>query len=234
MKGAVNDFLGNSMFFGIFISIAGYELGLLMKRKWKFAIFNPLLIGSILTISVMLLFDVKVEDYNKSGNYLSYLITPATVCLAVPLYKQIEILKKNAIAIIFGIIAGVLSSMGSVLGLCMIFKFTHEQYVTLLPKSITTPIGIAVSEELGGYATITAAIIIITGIIGNVLAETLCRLFRLVEPVAKGIAIGSCSHALGTVKAIEIGEIEGAMSSLSIAFSGLVTAVSASFFAMLY
>lgn len=232
--GAITDFLGNSLFFGMFISIAGYEIGLLMKKKWKLAVMNPLLIGIIITISVMLLFGVSVEKYNNSGIYLNYLLTPSTVCLAVPLYKQIEVLKKNAFAILFGIFAGALSSMGSVLGLCVLFGFTHEQYVTLLPKSITTPIGIAVSEELGGFVTITAAVIIITGIIGNVLAESLCRLFRLTNPIAKGIAIGSSAHALGTVRALEIGEVEGAMSSLSIAVSGLITAIGASFFAMLY
>lgn len=166
------------------------------------------------------------------AKYLSYLLTPATVCLAIPLYEQLEQLKKNAKAIAAGILSGVLSSLVSVLALAAAFGLSHEEYVTLLPKSITTAIGMGVSEELGGIVTITVAVIIVTGVLGNIIAELVCKIFRIHEPVAKGIAIGSASHAIGTAKAMEMGEVEGAMSSLSIAVSGLLTVIGASVFAM--
>ena len=173
--------------------------------------------------------DLKAVDGAK---YLSYLLTPATVCLAIPLYEQMEALKKNIKAILAGILSGVLTSLTVVLALALIFNLNHKMYVTLLPKSITTAIGMGVSEELGGAVTITVAVIIITGVLGNMLAETLCKLFHIEEPIAKGISIGSASHAIGTAKAMEMGDVEGAMSSLSIAVAGILTVVGASIYAM--
>lgn len=227
-------FIEDSLFFGLFISLLGYEIGVLMKRKWKIAIFNPLLVSISLIILLLKLCHISYGDYNSSAKYISYLLTPATVCLGVPLYEQMEILKKNAKAILCGIIAGVLASMGSVLGLSVLFGLSHEEYVTLLPKSITTAIGMGVSQELGGIVTITVAVIVVTGIVGNILAEGVCRLARIEEPVAKGIGIGSSSHAMGTTKAMEMGEVEGAMSGLSIAVSGLITVAGAALFANFY
>ncbi len=226
----MNEFMGNSLFFGVGISLLGYEIGLLLKKKWKLAIFNPLLISIVFVIGVLSLFDVQYETYEEGAKYLSYLLTPATVCLAIPLYEQMELLKQHKKAIFLGIISGVFTSLLSVLLLCTLFQFTHEQYVTLLPKSITTAIGMGVSKELGGIVTITVAVIIITGVLGNMIAETVCRVFRITHPVAKGIAIGTSAHAVGTAKALEMGEIEGAMSSLSIAVSGLLTVIGASIF----
>ena len=143
-------------------------------------------------------------------------------------------LKHNAAAVIVGILAGVLSSLGSVLGLAALFGFSHEEYITFLPKSITTAIGMGVSEELGGIVSITAGVIIITGVLGNILAEVVLKVFRITEPVAKGIALGTSAHAIGTAKAMELGEAEGAMSSLSIAVSGIITVDGAALFANLY
>ena len=165
---------------------------------------------------------------------ISYLLTPATVALAIPLYEQIEPLKKNWKAIILGIISGALTSAVCVLVMSVIFKLDHEMYVTMLPKSITTAIGMGVAEEMGGIVTITVAVIVVTGIFGNMTAESVCRLFKITEPVAKGIGIGSAAHAMGTTKAMEIGEIEGAMSSLSIAVSGIITVIVASVFSCIY
>ena len=165
---------------------------------------------------------------------MSYLLTPATVCLAVPLYEQLELLKNNVKAIMAGLISGVLTSLISILALAVVFGFSHEEYVTLLPKSITTAIGMGVSEELGGIVTITVAVIIVTGILGNVIGEHVFRIFRIEEPIAKGVALGSASHAIGTAKAMELGEIEGAMSSLSIEVAGLLTVLGASVFAGLW
>lgn len=162
---------------------------------------------------------------------ISYLLTPATVCLAVPLYEQLALLKKNLVAVAAGIVSGVLASMVSVLLLCKLFQLSHEEYVTLLPKSITTAIGMGVSEELGGIVTITVAVIIITGVLGSVIGEIVCKLFRIQEPIAKGLALGTAAHAIGTSKAMEMGPVEGAMSSLAIAVAGLLTVVSASVFA---
>ena len=228
----MSELMGDSLFFGVVVSVLAYQAGLWIKRKWKLAVFNPLLISIFLVIVVLLIFDVDYERYNEGAKYLSYLLTPATVCLAIPLYEQLEQLKKNAKAIAAGILSGVLSSLVSVLALAAAFGLSHEEYVTLLPKSITTAIGMGVSEELGGIVTITVAVIIVTGVLGNIIAELVCKIFRIHEPVAKGIAIGSASHAIGTAKAMEMGEVEGAMSSLSIAVSGLLTVIGASVFAM--
>ena len=222
-----------SMFFGAFLSIGTYLLGMMIKRKFRLAICNPLLISIALTIAVLVLTGVDYGTYNESAKYLSYFLTPATVCLAVPLYQQLEQLKSNWKAILGGILSGVLTSLVTILVLAKLFGLGHAEYVTLLPKSITTAIGMGVSEELGGYVTITVAVIVITGVFGNMIAEAVCRLFRIREPIARGIAIGSAAHAIGTARAMEMGEIEGAMSSLSIAVAGLLTVVGASFFAPL-
>lgn len=227
----MREFISGSLFFGMFISILGYEAGLLIKKKWKLAILNPLLISVLMVMLFLVLTGIDYDSYNSSAKYLSYLLTPATVCLAVPLYRELAQLRRNARAIAVGVVAGVLTSLGSVLLLCTLFGFTHEQYVTLLPKSITTAIGMGVSEELGGIVNVTVAAIIITGILGNMMAEAVCRIFRIQEPVARGLAIGSASHAIGTVKAMQMGEIEGAISSLAIAVAGIITVVGASIFA---
>lgn len=230
----MENFLNNSVFFGVFLSLAAYGTGLFIKNKFKLAIFNPLLIAIIIVIAFLKLAGIKYSIYNDGAKYISYLLTPATVCLAIPLYRQVSILKKNWKAVMAGVTTGVLSSMGSVLLMSMLFGITHEQYVTLLPKSITTAIGMGVSEELGGITVITVAVIIITGVIGNIIAVPVCKMFHITEPVAKGIGLGSSAHAIGTVKAFEMGEMEGAMSSLSIAVSGLITVLMASLFAKFY
>lgn len=221
----------NSLFFGAAISLLAYEVGLLLRKKFKKAIFNPLLIGILCVIGVLSIFHIEYDSYNVGGQYISYLLTPATVCLAVPLYEQLSLLKKNLVAVAAGIVSGVLASMVSVLLLCKLFQLSHEEYVTLLPKSITTAIGMGVSEELGGIVTITVAVIIITGVLGSVIGEIVCKLFRIQEPIAKGLALGTAAHAIGTSKAMEIGPVEGAMSSLAIAVAGLLTVVNASVFA---
>ena len=229
----MKPFFETSVYFGVVISLAAYEIGRLLKRKFKLAVFNPLLIAILLTIGALFLLGVDYESYMGGAKYISYLLTPATVCLAVPLYEQTSLLKKHVKALAAGIASGVLASVTSVLILSKLFALSHEQYVTLLPKSITTAIGMGVSAELGGAVTITVAVIILTGILGNVIAEGLFRLFRIREPVAKGLALGTAAHAIGTAKALEIGEVEGAMSSLAITVCGLVTAATASFFAQL-
>lgn len=220
-----------SAFAGVALSLVAYYIGVFLKKKLKLAIFNPLLVSILITVIVLIVGTVDYDTYNESAKYLSWLLTPATVCLAIPLYEQVELLKEHYVAVFLGIISGVLTSMGVVLVLAKLFSLSHKEYVTLLPKSITTAIGMGVSEELGGYVTITVAVIVITGVLGNILAELVLKIFRITEPVSKGIATGSAAHAIGTAKAMEMGEIEGAMSSLSIAVSGILTVIGASVFA---
>ena len=192
---------------------------------------TTLLISIICTILFLFGTGISYDTYNDGAKVLTWLLTPATVSLAIPLYEQWELLKSNAKAVLAGIISGVITSLVTVLLLSMALGLSHEEYVTLLPKSITTAIGMGVSEELGGYVTITVAVIIITGVIGNILGEFICKIFRIKEPISKGLAYGTASHAIGTAKAMELGEIEGAMSSLSIAVSGILTVLFATVFA---
>lgn len=223
-----------TLFFGVAVSLIGYEIGMLLKRKLQRAVFNPLLISILFVMLVLNTFQIDYAIYYEGAKYLSYLLTPATVCLAIPLYEQLLLLKKNSKAIFAGILAGVAASMGSVLALAVLFRFTHTEYVTMLPKSITTAIGMDVSKELGGITAITTAVIIVTGILGNMLADSLFRFFRIEEPIARGLALGTSAHAIGTARAIELGEVEGAVSGLAIAVSGVITVVGASLFAHLY
>ena len=226
----MHSLLEQSVFFGVAVSIAAYEAGSLLKKKYHSALFNPLLLSVAATIVLLVLFRIDYDTYYEGAKYLSYLLTPATVCLAIPMYEQLELLKKNLKAVMVGILSGVLMSLGCILVMAIVFGLNHETYVTLLPKSITTAIGMGVSEELGGYVTITVATIVITGVLGNIIGEGLCKLFHIEEPIAKGVALGTASHAIGTARAMEMGEIEGAMASLSIAVAGLLTVAGASVF----
>lgn len=226
----MNGFTESSVFFGAVLSLAAYGAGALLKKKFRLAVFNPLLIAAVLIIAFLSITKINYEAFADGAKYISYLLTPATVALAIPLYKQFSLLKRNTAALAAGIISGVLSSFLSVAAMAVIFKFSHEEYVTFLPKSITTAIGMGVSEELGGYVSISAASIIITGILGNITAEFIFKIFRIRDPIAKGIALGTASHAIGTAKAMELGETEGAMSSLAIILSGILTVAGAMLF----
>lgn len=227
----MNDFFQNSMFAGVVLSLIAYLIGTMLKKKLKLGIFNPLLISIVISIIVLLIGKIDYDTYNEGAKYLSWLLTPATVCLAIPLYEQWELLKRNYKAVLCGLFAGTVTSLTTVFILSKLFGLSHEEYVTLLPKSITTAIGMGVSEELGGYVTITVAVIIITGVFGNIFGELICKLFKITEPISKGLAFGASSHAIGTAKALEIGEVEGAMSGLAIAVSGILTVALSSVFA---
>ncbi|WP_302669450.1 LrgB family protein, partial [Eubacterium sp. AF15-50] len=205
----MNDFFRESMFAGVTLSLVAYLIGTLLKKKFKLGIFNPLLISIVVSIVVLVVGKVDYYTYNEGAKYLSWLLTPATVCLAVPLYEQWGLLLKNFKAVMLGLVAGTITSLTTVLALALICGLSHEEYVTLLPKSITTAIGMGVSEELGGYVTITVAVIIITGVLGNIFGELICKIFKIDEPISKGLAFGASSHAIGTAKALEIGEVEG-------------------------
>lgn len=198
----MSNLFSESVFFGVFVSLTAYFIGALLKKKFRLGIFNPLLISIIVTIAVLLIFKVDYKTYNEGAKYISYLLTPATVCLAVPLYEQFEQLKKNWKAVFSGIISGMLTSLCCILLFAVVFDFDHQTYVTFLPKSITTAIGMGVSDELGGYVSVTVAVIIITGVLGNILADFVYKLFRIKDPIAKGVGLGSASHAIGTAKAL--------------------------------
>ena len=229
----MNALVQNCACFGVFLCLGAYFLAVRINRRWKSPLTNPLLLAVACIIAVLVLCRVDYTVFRDSAGPLSYLLTPATVSLAIPLYRQLEQLRRHARAIVLGVLSGVLTSSLSILAMSALFGLSHAHYVTLLPKSVTTAIGMSLSSELGGAAAITVTAIVVTGILGNCMAVFLCRLFRITEPVARGIAIGTASHALGTSKAIELGEVEGAMSGLSIAVAGLMTVVAAQVFAML-
>ena len=204
----MSNLFSESVFFGVFVSLTAYFIGALLKKKFRLGIFNPLLISIIVTIAVLLIFKVDYKTYNEGAKYISYLLTPATVCLAVPLYEQFEQLKKNWKAVFSGIISGMLTSLCCIFLFAVVFDFDHQTYVTV-------------------------AVIIITGVLGNILADFVYKLFRIKDPIAKGVGLGSASHAIGTAKAMELGEVEGAMSSLSIVISGILTVLGANLFSYL-
>ena len=219
------EFLRSSAVWGVVLTICAYALGTFLNRKTKAVWCNPLLLGSIFVIVFLSLSGIPYGDYKQNTSVMTYLLLPATVSLAVPLYEQWELLQKNVAAILAGISAGVITSIGCILLIALVFHLTPEIAVSLLPKSVTTAIGVDVSTELGGIPALTTVVIVLTGITGNLIAVGLCRLLRITDPIARGIAIGTCSHAIGTSKALEMGDVEGAMGSLSIAVAGILTAV---------
>lgn len=209
--------------FGVLISLVAFEIGLVVNRKTKIALFNPLLIAILIVIIVLKFSNISLDSYNQGGKIISFLLAPATVALAVPLYKNYLLLKKNAFPIIMGIISGSTISIVSIIVLSRLFNINSDLGLSLVPKSVTTPIGIEVSKQIGGIPEVTVAAIVITGITGSILAPYIFKLIKVKDKVAIGVAIGTTSHALGTSKAIEMGEVEGAMSGLSIGIAGLVT-----------
>ena len=230
----MSDLFLHSTFFGAFVTFLFYQAGTWLKKKTGFAIFNPILVAAVLIIVLLKVFRIDYEAYSSGAKYISYLLTPTTVCLAVPLYEQFELLKKHPAAIMAGIVSSVVTCILLTFAFSILFGLSHKEFVTFLPRSITTAIGIGLSEQLGGYVAITVVAIIITGIFGNISAEFVLKLFRVTDPIAKGVAIGSTSHAVGTAKAMELGEVEGAMSSLSIAVAGVLTVILSAFISGLY
>ena len=215
----------NSPLFGILLSLAAFETGVAISKKWKYSFLNPLLIANILIVGFLLATGISLESYNVGGDYISVLLSPATVVLAVPLYNQISKLKKFWKPILAGIFAGSITSMACVIVISKLIGLSDILMRSLLPKSITIPMGSVVSEQIGGIPSVTIISIVVTGITGAVTAPAICRICRIKHKVAQGIAIGTASHALGTTKAMEMGEIQGAMSSLSIGVAGLFTAI---------
>lgn len=219
----MNQLAQSSLYFGVLVSIGAYLFGIWLRKRTGLALFNPLLVAIVAVIAILAVFRIDYENYSRGASFLSYLLTPATVCLSIPLYQQLELLKRHTFAVMAAILAGVAGSAGSIYVMAAAFRLEHIHYVTLLPKSITTAIGMGVSEEAGGIVTLTVVSIIVTGILGNIVADWLFGACKIEEPMAKGLALGTAAHAIGTARALEMGEIEGAMSSLAIAVAGLLT-----------
>ena len=210
---------------GMALTLGAFALGTWLNKKTGQAIFNPLLLGSIFVIVFLSLVKIPYGEYKQSVSVLSYLLLPATVSLAIPLYEQWVPLKKNAAAVICGILAGSMTSMVCVIAMSWMLKLDPALSASLMPKSVTTAIGADVAQELGGISSLACALIVLTGIMGNLSAAALCKICKLRDPVARGVAIGTASHAVGTARALQMGRMEGAVSSLSIAVAGILTAV---------
>lgn len=217
------SFLTENLIFGLILSLAAFEIGIIICSKIKLPIFNPLLIAILLVICFLLIFNIDYDTYNRGGQFINMFLGPATVVLAVPLYKQINLLKKYFIPIFIGILVGSIISILSIILISNYIGFDSPITIALIPKSVTTPIGVEITNQLGGITSITVLAIIISGIVGAMIGPVLCNIFKIKNKIAIGISFGTSSHAMGTSKALEIGETEGAMSSLSIGIAGILT-----------
>ena len=215
----------NTPVFGILVSVVAFEAGIIISRKTKNPLLNPLLVAIILVIFFLMGFGIPKEQYDLGGSFILFFLGPATVVLAVPLFKQIELLKKDLVPILLGILVGSVTSIMSVILLSRLFSVDLSIAVSMLPKSVTTAIGMEISKEIGGIVSLSVAVIVLTGITGAVIGPALLKLFRITDEVAQGIAIGTASHAVGTSKAMELGETQGAMSGLSIGIAGIATVI---------
>lgn len=222
-----------SPYFGVALSVFMYQVGILISRKVQNPIANPLLIAVILIIAFLKLFHIPIEAFQKGGDLIDLFLAPATAALAVPIYKNLQILKSNLKPILAGTIVGSFSSMAVIFGLCKLFGLDDTLTASLLSKSVTTPIAMGITEQLGGIVPIGIAAVIFTGIAGSILAPFLVKLFRIQDPVAQGVGIGTCSHAVGTTRAIAMGELQGAMSGIAMGLAGFFTVFWAFLFAAL-
>jgi predicted murein hydrolase (TIGR00659 family) len=222
--------LCNSPFFGISLSIAAFGIGVAIQKKTRLLVCNPLLIAVILITGVLMIFKIPYEYFYSGGVFIDLFLSPVIACLGVSIYSRIEALKKNWLPILAGCAAGSVSSMLSVLGLCKIFRLDEDVTRSLIPKSVTSPIALSIASEHGGIAPLAVAAVIFTGILGSLFSPLLIKLFRVKNPVAAGLGIGACSHAIGAARAFEIGETEGAMSSLAMGLCGIITVILGTFF----
>ena len=215
--------LVDSGYLGVILTLFSYLIGIKLNRRFKYTILNPILIGSALIIAILMMLGINYSVYKESTENLSILLTPATICLAVPMYKQFEILKKYKGAVFISVMVGSICALLTIILMAGLLGFDLTTIKSLMPKSITTAIAIGVSEEIGGIPTITIMAVVLTGILGAIITEKVCKIFRIKNPVAVGLAHGTSAHAIGTSKALEIGELEGAMSSIAIIMAGLIT-----------
>ena len=221
----MGEFMSESALFALVLTFGAFQIGLWLQKKWPSPLCNPLLIAVLLVVGFLLATGIPNETYQAGMGGISWLLTPATVCLALPMYRQVKTLKKNLPAILAGVTAGTLVSLGVVLVCCRFFALDQAITASLLPKSITTAMGIVLSEQAGGIQALTAAAIIVTGILGSLFGTILCKIYRITDPVAQGDAFGTASHVIGTSRANQVGQLQGAVSSLSLAVAGILTAV---------
>lgn len=221
----INELLQDSVYFGFVLTLVAYWIGTILVNKIHFPLWNPLLVATALVIIFLLAFDIPVETYNKGAAYLQHFLNLATVCLAVPLYRKLQILKENLLAVVAGVLAGCVTSAGTIFLLCKAFALDEILYISTLPKSITTAMALGVAEKLGAMSSITVLGISVAGFTGSILWPILCKLFRVTEPVSQGLSMGTASHAIGTSRAVEMGEVQGAMSGLAIVVAGVITVV---------
>lgn len=225
MSKNLNEILQQSTYFGAFISILFYWIGYYLQKKLKKPFLNPLLVALVLIIALLSFLQVDYETYQLSAKYITYFLTPATVCLAVPLYKQLTLLKENFAAILIAILAGCISHLIVVAGLSFLFHWNRDFLFSFLPKSVTTPIALGICNETGGMEELTIIGVTIAGLSGSILGPALLKLFHIKNPIAQGLALGTASHAVGTSKAVELGDIQAAVSSVAIVITGIMTVV---------
>lgn len=221
----MNDLVKESIFFGVYLTIASYQFGVFLQKKWKLSIFNPLLIATCCIITILVMCKIDYESYKKGGEYIQFFLTPVTVCLALPMYRQIRILKNHFSAIFISILCGVMSHAFVVVLLGRILSLKDNLVLSILPKSITTPIALGISQEINGIEVVTIIAVVSAGIVGSALGPAILKVFHIEEPIAQGLGIGTSSHAIGTSKAMELGELQGAMSSLAIVVTGVMTVI---------
>lgn len=221
----MNEFLASKSYFGLFLGLFVFWAGTKISGKLKSSLANPLLIATVLLIALLSVLGIDYETFDQGASHLTYFLTPATVALAIPMYKQVSLLKKHMAAIGISILCGIAANAACILALCILFGLDGEVYRSLLPKSVTTAIAIGVSTEIGGVPSLTVASVVITGLFGSSVARLACRIFRIKNPVAIGLACGNSAHAIGTVTALQMGEVEGAMSGLAMVVAGILTAL---------
>ena len=221
----MDSIVQSSAYFGFFITLFGYWVSTQIAKRMRSTLCNPLLLTIIFIIAFLKLADISYASYDNGAKYINYFLTPSTVCLAVPLYRQLKLLKEYAGAILISIMSGTAACAIMIFGLAKLFLLENSIYASLVPKSITTAIALGMSEELGGLSAVTVMAVFVTGILGAVIANTVFKIFKIEDPVAQGLAMGTASHAIGTSKALELGEIQAAMSSLAIAVTGILTVI---------
>lgn len=222
---SMDSIVQSSAYFGFFITLFGYWVSTQIAKRMRSTLCNPLLLTIIFIIAFLKLADISYASYDNGAKYINYFLTPSTVCLAVPLYRQLKLLKEYAGAILISIMSGTVACAIMIFGLAKLFLLENSIYASLVPKSITTAIALGMSEELGGLSAVTVMAVFVTGILGAVIATTVFKIFKIEDPVAQGLAMGTAAHAIGTSKALELGEIQAAMSSLAIAVTGILTVI---------
>ena len=218
----IDHLLETTKYLGLFISLGAFMIGLKLNKKYPYAFMNPLLIGTILVVGLILMLDIEVTNFQKSAQILSDLLTPATICLAVPVYRQFKILRENSWVVLISCVAGMISGLVTIIGLALILQMSEITTLSTLARSITMAIALDTTELIGGVAGIIVAGVIFAGMFGTVVSGLIFRIFRIEEPIAKGLAMGAASHAMGTAESLKVSELQGAMSSLAMVVSGVV------------